>query len=157
MKNNSRIRFNPVTKEIEIEGSESFVKAYFKKLQEMVFGHAVKTVAAKIEPKAAKAVTARKTPKEPKVEKVSPAPKASKEPKAAKPRPPKKVKEASEKEPRVKKVTNIGAIVRLIQASTEGISTSDLKKKTGLNERQIWSIVNRASKEGKIQKAKRGL
>ena len=29
MKENSRIRFNPGTKEIEIEGSESFVKTYF--------------------------------------------------------------------------------------------------------------------------------
>jgi hypothetical protein len=54
MRENSRIRFNPVTKEIEIEGSESFVKIYFKKLQVMVFGLAEKTVAAKKEPKPVK-------------------------------------------------------------------------------------------------------
>ena len=38
MKENSRNKFNPVTKEIKVEGSESFVKTYFKKLKEMVFG-----------------------------------------------------------------------------------------------------------------------
>jgi len=31
MQKNTRIRFNPITKEIEIEGSETFVKSYFKK------------------------------------------------------------------------------------------------------------------------------
>lgn len=34
----SRIRFNPVTKEIEIEGSEKFVKTYFDKIQSMLSG-----------------------------------------------------------------------------------------------------------------------
>ena len=126
MKENSRIRFNPVTKEIEVEGTEKFVKTYFKKLQEMVFGLAEKTVAAK------------KTQKKPKVKKASPAPKA---PKA----------------PGEKRVTNIDMIVGLIQSSAEGISTVELKEKTGLAERQIWSIVNRASKEGKIRKVKRGV
>ena len=38
MKENSRIRFNPGTKEIEIEGSEEFVKTYFNKLQAMISG-----------------------------------------------------------------------------------------------------------------------
>ena len=38
MANNSRIRFNPVTKEIEVEGTEQFVKTYFAKLQAMLSG-----------------------------------------------------------------------------------------------------------------------
>ncbi len=42
MKENSRIRFNPVTKEIEVEGTESFVKTYFGKLQAMISGPAEK-------------------------------------------------------------------------------------------------------------------
>jgi hypothetical protein len=145
MKENSRIRFNPVTKEIEVEGSESFVKTYFKKLQAMVFGPAEKTVVAKKEPKAVKAA------------KASPAKKAKREPKAAKPRPPKKEPKAAKKEPDVKRITNIDTVVRLIQGSTEGISTAELKKKTGLAELQIWSIVNRAAKLGKIRKVKRGV
>jgi len=32
-----------------------------------------------------------------------------------------------------------------------------IKEKTGLAERQIWEIVNRASKLGKVKKMKRGL
>ena len=142
MKENSRIRFNPGTKEIEVEGSESFVKTYFKKLQGMVFGPAEKTVAAKKEPKAVKA---------------APAKKAEKKPKAVKPTIAKRVKKTGKKAPAEKKVTNIDAVVSLIQGAPEGISTADLKTKTGLNEPQIWSIVNRASKEGKIRKTKRGL
>lgn len=38
MKTISRIKFNPETKEIEVEGSEQFVKTYFKKLQAMLSG-----------------------------------------------------------------------------------------------------------------------
>jgi len=38
VKENSRTRFNPGTKEIEIEGSERFVKAYFNKLRAMISG-----------------------------------------------------------------------------------------------------------------------
>ncbi len=131
MKENFRIRFNPVTKEIEIEGSESFVKTYFKKIQAMVLGPAEKTAAAK---KAEK-----------KVKTAGPAQKTKKEPKAAK------------KVPGGKRVTNIDRIVELIQGSVEGISTSELKEKTGLAESQIWNIVNRAAKRGKIRKMKRGV
>lgn len=36
MKSITRIKFNPNTKEIEVEGSEQFVKTYFKKLQTML-------------------------------------------------------------------------------------------------------------------------
>lgn len=87
----------------------------------------------------------------------NPANKTTKKPNGAKPRHQKKVKKVSDKEPRVKRITNISSIVRLIQASTEGIPTPDLKEKTRLSERHIWSIVNRTAKEGKIRKIKRGL
>jgi hypothetical protein len=120
MKNHSRIRFSPVTKEIEIEGTEDFVKTYFVKIQAMVFRSAGKKVAAKATPE-------------------------------------KKARKTTKKEPGKKRVTNIDKVLGLIQASTEGISTAELKEKTGLAEHQIWSIVDRAKKEGKIRKAKRGL
>jgi predicted transcriptional regulator of viral defense system len=48
-------------------------------------------------------------------------------------------------------------ILGLIQGSAEGISTVELKEKTGLAESQIWSIVNRTAKAGKIRKVKRGV
>lgn len=36
MEERSRIKFNPATKEIEVEGSESFVKTYFSKIQKLL-------------------------------------------------------------------------------------------------------------------------
>jgi hypothetical protein len=56
-----------------------------------------------------------------------------------------------------KKLTNIGAVMALIQGSSAGISTAELKQKTGLTDLQIWNIVNRIAKAGKIRKVKRGL
>jgi len=142
MKQNSRIRFNPVTKEIEVEGTESFVKAYFNKLQGMLDGP-VKEAKARL-PKAVKAA-----PKKKFVKKAVPAKKASKATKLAAKKP--------KKAPAEKRMTNSDTVVGLIQASTEGISTAELKKETGLSERQIWAVVNRAFKEGKIRKVKRGV
>jgi hypothetical protein len=139
MNEQSRIRFNPVTKEIEIEGSEAFVKTYFNKLQAMLSGFTEKIM------------------EDPKGAKTRPAKKGKIKPKEASPRPAKKAGKAAQMEPGKKKVTHIAAIVGLVQANAEGISTSTLKEKTGLAERQIWSIVDRAAKEGKIRKIKRGL
>jgi len=142
MKNNSRIRFNPVTKEIEIEGNEEFVKTYFGKLQAMISGAAEEKAAIKNERKPVK---------------VAPVKADKKKLKAGKARPQKKAMKVAKKEPGIKRVTNIDMIVGLIQGSTEGISTAELKEKTGLAESQIWNIVNRAAKAGKIRKMKRGI
>jgi hypothetical protein len=139
MNEHSRIRFNPVTKEIEIEGSEVFVKTYFNKLQAMMSGMTEKIM------------------DDPKEAKTRPAKKDEIGSKAASPSTLKKAGKAALMEPGKKKVTHIAAIVGLVQANAEGISTSALKEKTGLAERQIWSIVDRAAKEGKIRKIKRGL
>lgn len=38
MAKESRIKFNPTTKEMEISGTEKFVKTYFKKLQQLISG-----------------------------------------------------------------------------------------------------------------------
>ncbi|MCE5280928.1 MAG: hypothetical protein LLG93_02405, partial [Deltaproteobacteria bacterium] len=85
--------------------------------------------------------------------------KAVKAPKKARPRPITPAQETSGKTPvnKEKKVTNVSAIVRLIQASTDGISTATLKEKTGISERQIRSIVDRAAKDGKISKMQQDL
>lgn len=152
MKENSRIRFNPVTKEVEVEGSESFVKTYFDKLQAMVDGSPKTTVTVKKKSVKVKAVPKKKVEKKTKVVKVSPAKKV----KAIKMTPVKKAKKATKRTPGKRKVTNIEAVVSLIQASAEGITTAAIKEKTGLAESQIWNIVNRAAKEGKIKKVKRG-
>ena len=79
MRENSRDKFNPVKKKIEVEGSESFVKTYFKKLQEMVFGPTKEKV--KKAPKAEKAAPAKKAEKTAKVVKSPRVNKAKRHPK----------------------------------------------------------------------------
>ncbi len=126
MKEKSRIRFNPVTGEIEVEGSEAFVKTYFQKLQRLLS----QPPESKEEKKPrAKAGAARKSKK-------------------AKAKPGKK---------RAGKETQMDAVVSLVRGAEGGITTSALKEKTGLTERQIWSVVYRAEKQGVIKKTKRGL
>ena len=94
------------------------------------------------------------TDEEPKAVKVRPAKIAAKEPKASKTRPSTKV---TKKKSRAKKVTNVDKVVGLIQGSAEGISTAELKEKTGLAESQIWNIINSAAKAGTVKRIKRGV
>jgi hypothetical protein len=156
MKKNSRIRFNPVTMEIEVEGAEAFVKTCFERFQAMIPGSSLEKATTANEPKTVKAALRGKAEMKPKA-KVSPDLKAPKAPKAVKPQKARKAKKPGKKAPAKRKLTNIDAVVSLIQGAPGGISTAELKTKSGLNERQIWSIVNRASKGGKIRKAKRGV
>ena len=130
METRSRIRFNPATREIEIEGSEEFVRIYFGKVQKLLLA----PVGGKEE--------------KPKPPRARP---AGKPKKMKKKTGPKKVPK------KVQKETLSDSVVRLIRGSEEGITTAALKEKTGLAERQIWSIVYRAEKQGKIKKTKRGI
>jgi uncharacterized membrane protein len=130
MEERSRIRFNPATREIEIEGSEEFVRIYFGKVQKLLLA----PVGGKEE--------------KPKPPRARP---AGKPKKMKKKTGPKKVPK------KVPKKTLLNSVVRLIRGSEEGITTAALKEKTGLAESQIWSIVYRAEKQGKIKKTKRGI
>jgi hypothetical protein len=106
--------------------------------------------------KAVKEAPAKKAEKKPKVVKASRVKKA-KALKAVKPPAAKKVKKTGKTAPAEKRVTNIDVVVSLIQDAPEGISTAELKAKTGFAESQIWNIINRATKLGKIRTVKRGL
>ena len=122
MKSISRIKFNPNTKEIEVEGSEQFVKTYFKKLQTMLSDKETAekaTVHGKAAKKSKQAIAKGKKP--------------------------------------AKQTSKTAQILSLIQKSPQGISTADLEKKTGLTDRQIWAIVHRNEKKGKVKKIKRGV
>jgi len=134
METRSRIRFNPATREIEIEGSEEFVRIYFGKVQKLLLA----PVGGKEE--------------KPKPPRARPAGKPKKMKKKTGPK--KVLKKVPKKVP---KETLLDSVVRLIRGSEEGITTAALKEKTGLAERQIWSIVYRAEKQGKIKKTKRGI
>jgi hypothetical protein len=131
MAKTSYLRFNPDTREIEIEGSEEFVKTYFDKLQQMLPKLSGEVKKARLKTKA----------------------------KAEIPAPRKAIKVASKKAAASKsqEVSLIDKVVGLIQESAEGITTAELKDKTGLTETQIWGITSRATKLGKIKKTKRGV
>jgi hypothetical protein len=130
MAERSRIRFNPVTKEIDIEGSESFVKTYFSKLQNMISGAPEAIVE---EPKAVKA------PKRKPAKKVR---QSKKTPKVA---------------TETKRGALSKAVLALIHGSPEGIAMAELKEKTGLKDSQIRNIISSVTKQGKIRKMKRGV
>jgi hypothetical protein len=171
MAEKSRVRFNPVTKEIEVEGSESFVKTTLDRLLAILPGASKAVVkepkVAKVRPakkvikarkaKAVKAAPAKKAEKKPKEVKATPVKKAKKAPKTVKPAIAKKVRKTGKKASGEKRVTNIDTIVGLIQGAPDGISTAELKAKTGFAETKIWNIINRATKQGKIRIVKRGL
>ena len=157
MAEKSRVKFNPGTKEIEVEGSESFVKITLDRLLAMIPGAVKEKVKVKRATKAVKAAPKKKAEKKPKVVKAPRIKKAKKAPKVVKPPVARKVKRVGKKASGKKRVTNIDTIVGLIQGAPEGISTAELKTKTGFAESQIWNIINRATKLGKVQTVKRGL
>jgi hypothetical protein len=131
MSESSRIKFNPVTKEIEIEGSEKFVKTYFDKIQKLLSGPQGAVTAAPVKEKPVK-----------------------------KARPSKRTPKFARKQTGVKKkkkVSNATAILTFIKDSKDGITTAGLKEKAGLTDKQIWGIVYKAEKQGKIKKARRGV
>ena len=133
MAERSRVKFNPVTKEMEIEGSESFVTTTLDKLQAMLSGSPAKKVAVKKEPKAVKAAPVKTD---------------------------KKVRQ-SEKAPKVATGMKRGelskSVMALINGSPEGISTAELKEKTGLKGIQIRNVLSSVTKRGKIRTVKRGV
>jgi hypothetical protein len=142
MKENSRIRFNPVTGEIEVEGTEAFVKDYFQKLQAMIAAPGEKTAAPRQAPKTVKAVGKKKAGQ---------ALPTAKRRKDAKPL------RKPAKRPVGEKITQFDLVLGIVRESAEGISTEGLMEKTGLSKNQLWNIVNRATKAGQIRKLKRGL
>ena len=80
------------------------------------------------------------------------APKASKA-KAVKVRPAKK---APVKKKTVK-VTAIDQILKIVNTSKKGVDIITIKHKTGFEDKKVRNIIFRAYKEGKIQRAGRGL
>jgi len=55
------------------------------------------------------------------------------------------------------KVTAIDAVLGVIKRSRKGVTTAQIKEKTGFSEKKIWDIVNRAKRQGKVKSAGRGV
>jgi len=140
MAGHSRVKFNPVSREIEVEGSEAFVKIYFNKLQALLAGEEVKPGERK-----SRKVRGAAAPKKVKAAKV-PARKT-----AAKKAAGKAAKKAGKRPD-----SALSRIVAALKAAADGLTTGQLQEKTGLKQRQIWTTIYRGQKLGKIAKAKRG-
>ncbi len=78
--------------------------------------------------------------------------KAAPKPKAKKKAPTKKVAVRKKQKP-----TPTAQVLKAIKSHSKGIDIATLKKKTGLSDSSISSILYRASKEGKIKRIRRGV
>ena len=58
---------------------------------------------------------------------------------------------------RATKLTATAQVLKIVNRSKKGIDNATLMKKTGFDERKVRNIIFRAYKEGKIQRAGRGL
>lgn len=55
------------------------------------------------------------------------------------------------------KVTASDTVLKIIQKKKKGITTAEIKAKTGFKEKKIWDIVNRAKREGKVKSLGKGI
>ncbi|MBW2029915.1 MAG: hypothetical protein JRH06_07135 [Deltaproteobacteria bacterium] len=56
-----------------------------------------------------------------------------------------------------KRQTATNAVLSAIESSGSGLSTADIKARTGLTEKKIWDIVNRLKRQGKLKSPRRGI
>ncbi len=147
MGGNYRIKFNPSSMEIEIEGSQAFVETYFDKIQSLIL-----SVAQEV----------REEPRTRKSRKPKKAVKAGKTVKAKKAGNAKKVRKAASGRSRAggrraRGSSNTDRVLDMIRENPSGVTTSELKASTGLSEQQIWGVIYAAEKRGKVRKVKRGM
>ena len=55
------------------------------------------------------------------------------------------------------KVTAIDTVLKIIQNRKKGITTDEIKKRTGFKEKKIWDIINRAKRQGKVKSLGKGV
>jgi hypothetical protein len=159
----SSIRFNMATKEIEIDGPESFIKSNFSKIRDLL----IESLGMR------KPIAFRKTKKaeypvlfivsveteiieEIKISEESQAPEGLQ---ANAPGIPDVPQETKRKRPPVRKYirpkdrsSSNDQVVSLIQEIPEKISLASLKEKFGLTEQQIEVVIREAEKQGRIRK-----
>ena len=122
---------NEMTIRQDLKALQNEFKAIEKKMEKLI------TAVEKSEkPKVAKKTTAK--PVKAKTIKRSPAQKAPVKKKTAQP-------------------TATDQVIGIIKRSKKGVNTATLMTKTGFDQRKIWSIINRASKAGKIKRAGKGI
>ena len=76
----------------------------------------------------------------------------------AKPKPPRKAgpqKTTAKRKP-IKK-TAVEQVVAAIGRSKKGVTTEQIRERTGFSEKKIWDAINRAKKQGKVKSVRRGV
>ena len=69
-------------------------------------------------------------------------------------------KAPAEKAPAIKKAVKVTAtdlVLNIINKSENGVDTATLMKKTGFNQKKVTNILQRTFKQGKIQRADKGI
>jgi hypothetical protein len=159
----SSIRYNLATKEIEIEGPESFIEANFSRIQDLLIeGFGISKSEKIRKPKIDEGPVLIITGEESEIIwaiKPPEASKASEELKADAAEIPEVPIERKVQRPPVRKyirkddrLNNRDKIDNLIKKIPEKISIASLKEKLGLTEQQIEVVLREAEKQGKIRK-----
>ncbi len=130
MTSQSRIKFNPATREFEIEGTEAFVKKYFDKIQELFGNEKVKPVKVVEEDKASF--------------------------KAAK-NVAKKAKATPGSKKKAKFGIVQGAILKVFENVKDAVPIKDIIKQTGLSNSQVNGTLLVLKKKGQIKSVGRGI
>jgi len=76
----------------------------------------------------------------------------------AEPKPPRKAgprKTTAKRKPN--KNTAVEQVVAAIGRSKKGVTTEQIREKTGFSEKKIWDAINRAKKQGKVKSVRRGV
>ncbi|MFH1491640.1 MAG: hypothetical protein ABII06_22240 [Pseudomonadota bacterium] len=55
------------------------------------------------------------------------------------------------------RVTDVDAVLAVIERSPQGATTAQIKAKTGFSDKKVWNNVNRLKRQGKVKSEKRGL
>jgi len=78
---------------------------------------------------------------------------------APRPRPKAKAKTVRKAAPvkRPAKASDQDRVFAVISKSENGVTTAQIKEKTGFGDRKVWSVINRLKKQGKVKSAGRGV
>ncbi len=166
-----RIRFNAATKEIEIEGPESFVEGNFDEIRERIAGKrdAARGKAAEAFEEGEERIIFVDTIDEPEALEAAETSEASRPPAvslAAEPGIAEGIRETKAKRAPVRKyirkdgtsIANVHPIdpVDPVKQGPKAISIASLKEKLGLSEQQIAIMIREAEKEGRMRKGADG-
>jgi len=133
MTSQSRVKFNPATREFEIEGSEAFVKKYFDKIEALFGREKVEPVKTAMEDKAS-SKSVKKGKKITKKTKTTP---------------------GSSKKAKFGAIQ--GAILKVFENVKDAVPVKDIIKKTGLNKSQVNGTLLVLKKKRLIKSAGRGM